>query len=264
MYTPFQFIIRYLKFRIRAFNSKGHGMHSPFVYSFITEVLNDRTGYNEYKIVEDLRRRLLKDRSPVRVVELGAGSTTGSGNERRVSSIVRTAAKSPGLAQLLFRITRYYQCRNVLELGTSMGISAAYLKLAGSDVNLVTLEGSPQVASRARENLHSLGLQVRIVEGNFDDTLPALLSQPGMIDLVFVDGNHRREPTQRYFTWLLSHMGNDSVIIFDDIHWSPEMEQAWDFIRGHEAVRCSIDLFFVGLVFFRKEFREKLHFEVRF
>ena len=245
-------------------NGKGHGMHSPFVYRFIRDVLNDRKPYPEYATVEALRRRLLRDQSEVEIREFGAGTSGRQGNTRTVSSIARRAAKSPRLAQLLFRIAKYYQPSNMLELGTSLGISGSYLQLGQPDAELITMEGMPGVAFRAGVNFAELGLRPRIIEGNFDDTLPGLLAVAGTLDLVFVDGNHRRKPTEQYFSMLLPHIGNDSIIIFDDIHWSPDMEAAWDAIRNHEAVRCSIDLFFFGIVLFRNEFREKQHFMIRF
>ena len=80
----------------------------------------------------------------------------------------------------------------------------------------------------------------------------------------FLDGNHRKEPTERYFRELLPYLNNDSILVFDDIHWSKEMEEAWATIIEHEAIRCSIDLFFFGIAFMRKEFKEKQHFVVKF
>ena len=131
--------------------------------------------------------------------------------------------------------------------------------------NLITLEGSPEIARVARDNLKDLQIEnARIIEGNFDYTLPAVLYQFPTLDFAFVDGNHRREPTEKYFNWLLAKSNSNSIFVFDDIHWSREMEQAWYTISNDFAVRCSVDLFFMGIVFFRKEFREKQHFTIRF
>ncbi|HNR16193.1 MAG TPA: SAM-dependent methyltransferase, partial [Chitinophagaceae bacterium] len=84
------------------------------------------------------------------------------------------------------------------------------------------------------------------------------------IDFAFIDGNHRQEPTERYFNQLLPKMHHESILVFDDIHWSSEMEQVWKTIKDHPSVRCTVDLFFIGVVFFRDEFREKQHFSIRF
>ena len=265
MYSLPQLARRYLHYYFHASNSKGHGMHSPFVFEFITKVLNDRTTYPAYGRIEALRKRLKQEKELIRVEDFGAGSVYQSEVQRSIGAIARNAAKSPKYGQLLHRIVRHYQPVNLLELGTSLGITSAYLASANPSTRLTTLEGAHEIAIRATTNLASLGLDnVQVIEGNFDNTLPAFLHSAGEIGLAFIDGNHRKDPTLRYFDWLLAHQGNDSLFIFDDIHWSHEMEEAWELIRQHPAVRCSIDLFFIGIVVFRNEFREKQHFSIRF
>jgi len=265
MYNLPQLGLRYLQYQLRASNGKGHGMHSPFVFDFITRVLNDRTAYPAYQKVEALRSRLKKSTEVIPVEDFGAGSVYRSAYQRSIGSIARHAAKPAKYGQLLHRMVRHYSPVNLLELGTSLGITSAYLATGSPGAKLVTMEGATAIAGCARANLASLGLeQVEVIVGNFESTLPGFLKQAGVIDLAFIDGNHRKEPTLRYFEQLLSHQGNDSIFIFDDIHWSREMEEAWAAICRHPAVRCSIDLFFIGIVVFRKEFREKQAFEIRF
>lgn len=179
--------------------------------------------------------------------------------------IAKNSAKPKKFGQLLFRMIRCYQPRTVLELGTSLGITTSYLSLANPGSSVITMEGAKEVAAAAKRNISNMGLNnITFVEGNFDDTLQQVTNGCPGIDLAFVDGNHRREPTERYFLQLLEKKHNDSIFIFDDIHWSAEMEAAWNTIRRHPAVRCSIDLFFIGIVFFRREFHEKQHFSIRF
>jgi predicted O-methyltransferase YrrM len=266
MFTRWQLLQRYLSYYFTASNGKGHGMHSPFVFHFITKVLNDKTVYPEYEKVEALRKQLLKDDSVIEVTDMGAGSgQSGKTSQRVVSSIARHAAKPKKFGQLLFRMVKYYQPKQVIELGTSLGITSSYLALGNPAATVNTMEGAPAIARKAEENFRSAGLSnISITEGNFDRTLfPLLNTLPG-IDLAFIDGNHRQEPTERYFRQILPHINNDSILIFDDIHCSHEMEAAWDAIKADPAVRCSIDLFFIGIVFFRKEFMEKQHFMIRF
>lgn len=265
MYSLPQLGRRYLQYYFHASNSKGHGMHSPFVFEFITKLLNDKTSYPAYGQIEALRKRLKGDTELIRVEDFGAGSVYQSEVERSIGAIARNAAKPPKYGQLLHRMVRYYQPANLLELGTSLGITSAYLASGNPAARLTTFEGAHEIAIRATTNLASLGLHnVQVIEGNFDDTLPGFLQTAGEIDFAFIDGNHRKAPTLRYFDWLLAQQGNDSIYIFDDIHWSREMEEAWDEIRQHPSVRCSIDLFFIGIVVFRREFREKQHFSIRF
>jgi predicted O-methyltransferase YrrM len=240
-------------------------MHSPFVFEFITKVLNDKTKYPAYQQVEDLRKQLIKDQKVLTVEDFGAGSTIDKTNQRAIASIAKNAAKSAKFGQLLHRMVKHYQPQTILELGTSLGITTSYLALAKPDAKLITMEGAAAIAETARQNFKTLKLNnVEIVTGNFDDTLSAVIGQLSSVNFVFIDGNHRREPTEKYFKQLLPVTNNDSILIFDDIHWSKEMEQAWETIKQHSSVRCTIDLFFIGIVLFRQEFKEKQHFSVRF
>jgi len=264
VYSPLQAAAKYFRYYVHAANSKGHGVHSPFVFEFITKVMNDFTIYDDYARVEGLRKELLKDTTELEVKDMGAGSAKNSSNRRTIASIAKNVAKPKKFGQLLYRMVKYYQPKTVLELGTSLGITTSYLALANPDTSVITMEGAPEIAAKAQENFQKLDIgNVRVVEGNFDDTLAGVLEQHPKIDFAFIDGNHRREPTERYFNQLLPHIHNDSLLIFDDIHWSKDMEAAWENILQHEAVTCNIDLFFIGIISFRKEFKEKQHFSVR-
>jgi len=278
MYSSFQLALRYISYYFTAGSGMGHGIHSPFVFDFITKVLNDRTDYADYKKVESLRKRSLADRTILTIDDYGAGSSSSSSKKRSVSSIARHALKSKKYAQLLYRIVKYYQPNSVLELGTSLGITTCYLSLARRQGKVFTLEGSSEIAKVARQHFSALTMRgqngspevpaiqkrINLIEGNFDYTLPSVLYQVTTVDFAFIDGNHRRVPTENYFHWLIEKVNPNSIFVFDDIHWSKEMEQAWKHIKEHPAVRCSLDLFFIGIVFFRSEFREKQHFTIRF
>jgi len=265
MYSSLQLAFKYLRYYLTASNGKGHGIHSPFVFHFITKILNDKTYYSEYTVVENLRQKLLADKTIITIEDLGAGSSTSGTNQRTISSVAKNAVKQKKYSQLLFRIVKEYKPKTILELGTSLGITTSYLALANDRSQVTTMEGSKAIAEVANENLKILRLQnVKLIEGNFDDKLSPVISQLSSVDLVFIDGNHRKEPTERYFNQLLLKANNDSIFIFDDIHWSKEMEEAWQTIKLNEKVRCSIDLFFIGMVFFKNEFKEKQHFTIRF
>ena len=265
MYSPLQLAIKYFNYWITASNGKGHGMHSPFVFEFITKILNDRTAYTEYEKVEALRDQLLNDTTVLEVEDFGAGSAIDKKNKRSISSIAKNAAKPKKFGQLLFRMVKRYQPKTILELGTSLGITTSYLSLAKPDARLITMEGSKEIADVAKQNFNAIELKnVELIEGNFDNTLSSVVRGLPSVDFSFIDGNHQQEPTERYFKELLAKTNNDSVLVFDDIHWSSEMEAAWETIKKDAAVTCSIDLFFIGIVFFRKEFKEKQHFTIRY
>jgi predicted O-methyltransferase YrrM len=264
IYSPFRLAGKYLHYYLTAANGKGHGIHSPFVFDFVTGVLNDRRSYPAYKTIEDLRQHLLKDQTSLTIEDMGAGSVYATTHSRTVAAIAKHAAKSPRLGQLLFRVAQYYQPMTILELGTSLGLSAAYLAAGVPQGHVFTLEGSPAIAEAAGRNLRSLALDATVVTGNFDEQLMPLLKSLPPIDLAFVDGNHRREPTLRYFNTLLRHSAHPSALIFDDIHWSEDMETAWTQIKNDPRVYLTIDLFFIGIVFLREEFKTKQDFIIRF
>ena len=265
MYNKFTFARKFLHYYFTAANGKGHGIHSPFVYTFVRSVLNDSKNYYAYAEVEKVRRRMLKDNSVIEVQDLGAGSTVSKTNKRKIKEIARAALKSTKYAQLLFRMVNFYQPERILELGTSLGITTAYLASAMPSGKIITIEGSPAIASKALRNFESLDLRnITLIGGNFNDALQPALQELSVVDLAFIDGNHRKAPTLEYFESILKHCRPGTILIFDDIHWSREMEEAWEAIKQHPAVTCTIDLFFIGLVFLRHEFQGPRHFTVRF
>lgn len=265
MYNKFTLARKFLHYYVTAANGKGHGIHSPFVYTFVQSVLNDNKSYYAYAEVEKLRRRMLKDNSVIEVQDLGAGSSVSKTNKRKIKEIARAALKPPKYAQLLFRIANFYQPQHILELGTSLGITTAYLASAIPKAKILTIEGAPAIASKALRNFESLDLRnITLIGGNFNDALQPALQELSVVDLAFIDGNHRKAPTLEYFGWILKHSRPETILIFDDIHWSAEMEEAWETIKQNPAVTCTIDLFFIGLVFLRHEFQGPRHFTVRF
>lgn len=266
MYGRLQLASKYLQYYLRAGNGRGHGIHSPFVFEFITKVLNDQTVHPAYADVEALRQRLSNDQAILTVDDFGAGSMKSKTSQRTIASITKNAAKSKKFGQLLYRIAKFYQPQTILELGTSLGITSSYLAKARPGAKIITLEGSTGILAVARKNFDHLQLgNIESVEGNFDDTLqPAIRSVHSSIDLAFIDGNHRLQPTIQYFETILTKTDNFSIVILDDIHWSHEMEQAWQHCKSHASVTLSIDLFFIGILVFGKEIREKQHFVIRF
>lgn len=265
MYSPIRMAISYLRYYLTASNGKGHGMHSPFVYDFIRNVLNDKRTYYAYEQVEELRKKLLRDDTLLSVNDMGAGSSLHNTHQRKIKDIAAHAAKPAKLGKLLFRMVNYYQPTHIVDIGTSLGITTCYLASGNTHASVFTLEGAAPVAAKAVANFKELGLtNVELQQGNFDDMLLPLMNKIPVADLVFFDGNHRKEPTLRYFDICLKKASDHSIFIFDDIHWSREMEQAWKEIQQHPAVTCTINLFFIGIVLFRKEFKEVQHFSIRF
>ena len=228
-------------------------------------VLRDKEKYDHYNIIESVRKKLLKETDEIEVEDLGAGSSVIKTNKRRISDIAASSLKPAKYGQLLYRIVKYYQPENILELGTLFGITSSYLAAGNSTARLLTIEGSPAIANIARKTFLETGLNnVQLTEGDFNAVLPPLLTKLSSIDLAFIDGNHRKEPTLDYFQQLLGHSNASTILIFDDIHWSKEMEEAWVEIQRSSQVTLTIDLFFIGIVFVNPDFKIKQDFKIRF
>jgi len=248
----------YLSHRFTA--KTRHGLHSPFVYRLVDNVIYDFRAKKVYDDIEAKRKKLLHDKRVITVTDLGAGSLLNNNKQKQVSAIAENALKAPKLAQLLYRLAADMQPRNIIELGTCLGITTLYLHEAAPQAQLYTLEGCPQTAAVAAENFSS---DVNLVTGNFDDTLPAVIDGLETLDFVFVDGNHQKEATLRYFEWCLPKVHEGTMLIFDDIYWSEGMKEAWQAIKAHPQVTATVDLFWIGLVFFRPG-QVKEDFKIRF
>ena len=244
----------FLSYKFKAINV--HHLHSPFAYELVKDVVNDKQCYPDYKKVSELREQLQKDCSEIMVNDFGAG-IGGKGYAlilKSVASLYKNNSIRLKYGELLFRLVKYLQPANILELGTSLGISSAYMAFAAPDASIVTVEGCKGIAEKAAENFTRLGLKnIHQEIGNFDSVLDLIIADMPKIDFAFIDGNHRKDPTIRYFESCIKKSHNETVLIFDDIHWSEEMNEAWKFIQSQQSVTLTLDLFQFGIVFFKKE-----------
>ncbi len=287
MIKQFNIFSRFLKFYFRA--KTKYSVHSPFVFEFVNDVVEDDRPFYVFKEAEILRGMLLESNDTVEVEDMGAGShVDGVKKYRKVKSIAASAVSPVFQCEWLFRICNTYKPLNIIELGTSLGISTLYMAEGSPEkASIKTLEGSREIARLAKRNflwfydsfkkyglrLHDNDVtkdlniinkntfnKIDIIEGNFNETHDLALKKLGKLDLCFIDGNHRYEPTIQYFTQCLKYINSNSILIFDDIHWSDEMERAWKEIQDTPSVKLTIDLFWCGIVFFRNENKEKEHF----
>lgn len=250
----------YVKYLLRSFHL--HGIHSPFIFQLNEEVLQEKTPYYAFEEIESIRAKLLLTQKNIKVKDLGAGSKTSKKSDRKISEIAKTALKSPAKAQLLFRLAHCLKPGTILELGTSLGITTAYFAKALPSSSISTIEGAKEVAKVADINFNKLQLKnIHLIVDNFDDALQKELKRTEKAEFVFFDGNHRKEPTLRYFEQCLAYAEEKSVFVFDDIYWSAEMKEAWQEIKKNPKVSLSIDLFDLGLIFFKKG-QAKEHFTV--
>jgi predicted O-methyltransferase YrrM len=255
-------IFKYIKYLIKSTNK--HGAYSPFVSDLLQNVIYVKADYYSYKSVEKIREQLLDSDKEISYLEYGASANSGKIHTKKISDIVSSASKSPKYAQLLFRLVNYFQPKNILELGTSLGISALYMAKVNAVTPILTIEASKEIAAVAKNNFEQMQIKnINQTIGNFDEVLPEIVSKYSFLDFVFFDGNHQKKATLNYFDICLKKAHENSIFVFDDINWSDEMTEAWEEIKNHKEVIITIDLFFMGLVFFKKG-HPKQHFIIRF
>ena len=240
-------------FRIRSFFSywldavDEHSLHSPFLFDFYMHVVKKK--YNKHGIasIEKLRQKLLRDERSLTINDLGSQA----GKEvRTIAAIARNSLSPIRFSDLYNRIIQHFKSKTVIELGTSFGINTLYLAQQ-KDVRVTTFEGVPEIADIAKLTFEfSQASNIQMIQGNIDSALPAYLQSIRKVDLIFMDANHRYQPTLNYFERLMPKISETSILIIDDIHYSSEMEKAWEQIKSHKIVYGSADLFRCGVLFF--------------
>lgn len=251
----------WLQYWLEAVNE--HSLHAPFVFDLYRQVI--RPAALPLAPIEALRRQLCTSREQITIRELGAGSSINTSKTRTLADIARHSLTPARFSGLLYRLVQYTGAKNILELGTSLGLNTLYLAAAAPEGNIHTLEGCPQTAALAARHFQQLqATQIHLHVGSIDERLPTLLQQQlNRLDLAYLDANHTEAATLRYFEWLLPHLHQDAVVVVDDIHWSAGMQKAWQQLSQHPAVSLSLDLYEAGLLFFRPGM-QKQHYVIEF
>jgi len=247
-------------------SSSGYAVHSPFVYYFYKNILRNEEPCQQYRFLHKVRRELTTRAQYIKRKDMGSKAKEFICDQRfvRVKDIAKRSSVSVKKGELLFRMAREYQPAHILELGTSLGISAMYFSQAVPESKIVTIEACLDSVHVARQNFDHYGMKnITLIPGVFEEKLVQALDQNHPVDMVFFDGNHKMEPTLRYFETCLQHIHPGSVFIFDDIHWSSDMGKAWKAIREYPQVKVTIDLYYMGVVFFKEEL-SKENFSFRF
>jgi len=250
---------RYLSYRSRSVTR--HGVHSPFAYGVIEKVLRATSVPALSQGIEKRRRALRRSSERIPFEEMGAGLNRLA--ERTVKDIAKKSLSTPKQCAILARAAAYFQSHNILELGTSLGIATSYLASAGAEV--YTIEGNQSVAEVAKKGWADLNLTDRVhsTVGRFNTQLPLVLERMGPVDLAFIDGDHRHQSTIDNFNTILPYCKETTVFIFDDIHWSTGMEEAWEELKSHPSVHLTIDCFWMGMVFINPGLSGE-HFTIRY
>lgn len=252
----------YLRHRLTAWNTGGEGIHSPYLFYLVRMLLYDQNAYYCFAPIERRRQSMLHTDKEIEITDFGSGAKEkGAVYPRRIADIARTGLESPRVGQLLFRWIanlghEAQRPLEIVELGTSLGITTAYLASADSRNRITTFEGSKAIAQVAQRNWDKLDLHnITLVEGDIDDTLYTYTRE--RVDVAYIDANHTEEATLRYFAYLVQFASEKSIFILDDIHYSPQMQRAWEQICRHPKVTSTMDLFHIGVVFFDPHYLHK-------
>jgi predicted O-methyltransferase YrrM len=253
-----------LKYKLFARHKSGHGIHSPFVFKLISQTFRNKTGSDVVLMIEKIRKQALSSEIIINTLDLGAGSVKMKGNRRKVSDIAKYSSVPEKYGLLLSSLSTQFGGESIIEFGTSLGISTMYLS-AGSPLSIVyTMEGSHEIAAIAERNFETAGFRkINVFNGSFNDMIPVILQKGIKPGIVFIDGDHRREAVIEHFGRMAEIAGDNTLIILDDIHYSHSMEEAWAEIREWKNVSTTIDIWRMGLVFFRKGM-SRIHYNVRY
>lgn len=248
----FSATIKYLRYIVLSHHKNGHGIHSPFIFDVVARIFRNRIDPEIVFKIERLRRNMLADKRTIVVKDLGFNRSDKS-DTRRIADIAKRSPVNRKYGRLLYNMAAEFGKPLIIELGTSFGISAMYMGAANKETEIYTIEGSSEIAGIARQNFIDGGFDnIRLSEGAFDDILPELIKSVKSPGLVFIDGNHRKEPVIKYFNMLADISDSKTVIIVDDINYSQEMSEAWCKLKSHKKVTVSIDIFRMGILFFRE------------
>lgn len=252
---------KYLNYILLSRHSGGHGVHSPFIFDIVAGLFRNKMPEDVVCCIETIRKNLEKDTRAIDVNDLGAGSSDNN-KLRRVSDIARKSAVTAKYGTLLYNLATRFGESGIVELGTSFGISTMYL--ASSSCTVYTVEGCKECAGIARKNFTSVGLEnIEVINSPFTEAIADLKTRGIKPGLVFIDGDHRKEPVLRNFKELTEIADESTVFVLDDIYYSREMAQAWEQIRNMDNVTATVDIFRMGIVFFRKEITPN-HYEIRY
>ena len=240
-----------------------HGIHPPFLFELYTNIIKNPKHYYAFDLIETVRKQLLKSKHQINIHTLGEESIALKGKTRELGQITSTSLKPAPQAQFLFRLAHYLKAKTIIDLGTSLGITTAYLASQNSRSKIYTFEGNKELVMQALkvfDKAHCKNITHYI--GMIENTLENNLSKLPSVDLAFIDANHKEKPTLEYYELLKSKRNPLTCLVFDDIHWSTGMQNAWHKIIADKDVTISADLFHVGLVFFNPDF-SKQHFYLR-
>lgn len=251
-------ILAYINYWLRQVDA--HSLHSPFLFDFYNALISSPFFYDEK--IEALRRALKQNKTSIDLIDLGTGSRVKNSTQRAISTIAQHSTTPPKFSVFLEKMIAHYQLKTVVELGTSLGLNSLYMAKGAKEV--ITFECDPQLASLAQSHFNQFQFDyINLIQGDINETLSDALNGISPIDLAYVDVNHQCATILNYFQTLLPSMSSNGILVFNDIHWSGEMDKTWMAICNDERAILTIDLFEVGIVFLNTELQRD-HLIIKF
>lgn len=234
---------------------KGFGVHSPFVFSLITKVIEEKCPYYCFQEIELLRKQLLFGEKKITYPDR---KCNGRIKTRAIGSIVKHEAISPKEGALLFRLTNYFKSKHILQIGSNMGLSTLYLTSYAKGLSCIALEHIPEFAEISKQTISRKGRnKVDLRIGEYIKLLPQALNDLHTVDLVFFNTQHETVDNQELFNECLKFVKNETLFIFEGINANNEMRSFWKNVCACPEVTVSLDLFSLGIAVFNKKLHKK-------
>ena len=229
----------------KARHHRGHGIHSPFLFRLITEVVENRTSLPEYKIFKGLKSYvldLLDGFSEPSLSNIYHQFKVPSSNPHQLYRKIELPLR---YSKVVFRLIREFKPSSVVYYGPSLGASLVIIAMANNDNHIYQFINDAACELVSKELLKDSAISnVHFFQEN---EVPS-------VDHEFVVINYPGNPvvSQNMAQKCLHVHGDDDVLIIRGIHESKEMEVIWRELIASESVRVSLDLFEIGIALFRK------------
>ena len=238
---------------------KRHGIHSPFVYDLSDKCFTIQREKADEILLKNYESNLKSNNTKIHIQDFGVGSRK-MGIERSINQIYKNSSSKGKFGKLLYQLNNYYQFKNVLEFGTSLGIGTLNLHLGCKTSKITSLEACPETHRFTSSQLNAFP-NIQLINQTFEDFLNE--SQNQKFDFVFIDGHHDGEALLNYLGKLKSLTHSETIFLLDDIRWSQSMLDAWNSIKTDTNYNLTIDLFRMGIISPRPQ-QQKEHFILRF
>ncbi|MDL2256027.1 class I SAM-dependent methyltransferase [Parabacteroides sp. OttesenSCG-928-K15] len=243
-------LVRYKRFH----RSKGHGIHSPFVFNLLTKVIREKGSYYRFHDIELLRKRLLQNNQEVVWPDMRRPSRV---RKSTIAEIVRKEAVSPKVGALLFRLVHYFQSKSILQIGSSMGLSTLYLTSCMPDISCVSLEPVEAFAAISQWTCREASAKVEQLTGHNEEQLAKALKRAEPYDFVFFNGRNEQYDTLHLFNRCMPHIAPEGICVIEGIHKGKKRLDAWKSICEKPEVTVTLDLYSVGIVFLHPKLHKR-------